>query len=96
MTSNIQNNMNYREYLIKNADTIIKYNQIVANTNCSNIQVLPDNNLGDKSIKQLNQIHPSQNPISYNDNESLLKRNYLNDYYIMANMCSPTYSIKKI
>ena len=46
MIPNIQNNMEYREYLTKNADTIIKYNQVVANTNCSNTQIIPDNNLG--------------------------------------------------
>lgn len=88
---NIQNNMEYREYLTKNADTIIKYNQVVANTNCSNTQIIPDNNLGNSSNKTLNIDYSSLIPILTINKKSFLKKDYLNNYYTMANLCSPNF-----
>jgi len=91
MIQNIQNNMEYREYLTKNADTIIKYNQVVANTNCSNTQIIPDNNLGNSSNKTINMDYSSLIPILTTNKKSFLKKDYLNNYYTMANLCSPNF-----
>ena len=87
----MQTNMEYRHYLMNNADNIIKHNQIVANTNCTNTPNL------------LNDFKYQNNPLfldsikitSYNDNNnSDLKQNYLNNVYIKSNMYTPIIKYK--
>jgi hypothetical protein len=78
--------MAYRQYLINNADTIIKNNQTAAIGNCSNIVPIVANN------------PPTSPPILYtsivsnpseHDNNSDLKDTYLNNYIRISQMSSP-------
>jgi len=78
---NIKNNMEYRQYLMKNADSIIRYNQHAANINCANSQVTPD----------IESNVSLRDPI-YNHNEkNVLRDSYLSNKWIMANMCAPKF-----
>ena len=67
--------MEYRQYLIHNADNIIKYNQVAANSNCSTI--LTPLNLMYMSSAPIMYNYITNTPLSY-DNNSDLKHNYLN------------------
>ena len=91
--SNIENNMQYREYLINNADNIIKYNQIVSHTNCSNTQIFTEKHTIDQSLKLVNTVTSTSLPIQYNDVDSSLKINHLNNYYTKANQCAPNFKL---
>ena len=47
MENNFSSNMDYRKFLVKNADSIVQKNQIMASTNCSdtdNYPQIPENN----------------------------------------------------
>lgn len=91
--SNIKTNMQYREYLMNNADNIIKYNQIVSHTNCSTTQILQDNYSTDQSLKLVNTITTTSLPIEYNSGDSALKINHLNKYYTKANLSAPNFKL---
>lgn len=86
--SNIQNNMNYRNYLINNADNIIKHNQVVATSTSSNTSILPTFGV-DQQVQNPNEVNHYTIPLPYNENDSNLKIDYLNNYLIQANMSAP-------
>ena len=70
----MNSNMQYRQYLTRNANKIIDHNKNAAKTNCSDY-LTPINSL---QLPSLSVIH---NSISYNNNpinNSDLKQNYLN------------------
>ena len=82
-----KSNMEYRHYLMNNSDNIIKYNQLLANANCSNT-ILPE-------INQFTQPPPilfnsiTDKPLPY-DTNSDLKLNYLNKLLFIAGMSAPS------
>jgi hypothetical protein len=79
-------NLEYRQYLIKNADLIIDNNQNVAAGNCSNIvPILPKESISSSPILYNSVI---TNPSPY-DNNSDLKDNYLKNYIRIAGMSTP-------
>ena len=77
--------MAYRQYLVQNANTIIKNNLNIAEGNCTNIiplstAIMPSAPILFTSI--------TSNPSIY-DNPSDLKDNYLNKYISSAGLFAP-------
>ena len=54
MENNFSSNMDYRRYLVKNADSIIQTNQIMASTNCSDTDNYPKNPANNNEILNFN------------------------------------------
>jgi hypothetical protein len=78
-------NMAYREYLIKNADIIIRNEQNIALGNCSNIiptfkETMPSSPILFNSIIKNPSIH---------DKPSDLKDNFLNNYLNISRISTP-------
>ena len=86
MQPTFQSNMEYRQYLINNADNIIENNQLSANINCSQSLTQNDNTyMSSSPIIFHSIINP---PLPY-DSNSDLKLNYLNRLLFISNMSSP-------
>ena len=77
-------NMEYRQYLTNNSNTIIKNNQSAANIYCSNTLITPDNNILSPPIL-FNSIY--DNPPDYDNNN--LKKYFLNIYRTISGMFTP-------
>ena len=78
---NIKNNMEYRQYLMKNADSIVRYNQHAANINCGNSMVTPD----------LDANLSLRDPIYHFHERNPLRESYLSNKSLLANMCAPKF-----
>ena len=82
-----KSNMEYRHYLMKNSDNIIKYNQLLAHTSCSNTVMPFENSYVKSSPVLFNSI--ADQPLPY-DKNSDLKLNHLNKLLFIAGMSAPS------
>ena len=84
MGSNIKSNMEYRQYLIHNSNTIIEDNLAAANANCVNTfaPIYTTNTLYTPVF--FNSINDQ--PLPHNSD---LKKNYLDDYIKISKMFTP-------
>ncbi len=98
--ANIKSNWDYRNYLCKNADAIIQFNQLSACGDCcaSTAQYTNGGNGGDSGNSGNSSNSPYlykscvDNTIKYGYESSDLKNLYLNDYSLQARMITPVIS----
>jgi len=82
---NIKNNREYKDYLVKNTNTIIKYNQNHAfNYNCE-LPIYPSNNNGPPYV--FKKSYDKSRPFGYTD--STLKQMYLSRQELQSKQVSP-------
>jgi hypothetical protein len=81
MNQNFSSNLEYRQYLIHNADTIIIDNQINAFTNCSDVESFPTNNL------------IGSNLVSGHESEFATKIQYLKRKFIEASSAATCFNL---
>ena len=75
MSTNFLSNQEYRNYLTRNADNIIKQNQILSHVNCSNTNDIPN-------------MPESENSDMIENNKNRIA--YLKKLFIWASMSAPT------
>jgi hypothetical protein len=90
----IKSNWEYREYLQKNANQIMKYNHLDAiNSSGNNPTTYLNNNSSNNSPFIFNSTHDSRKPCC-SENDSDLKKSYLSREQLNARMFSPSISTK--
>lgn len=87
----IQNNTEYRQFLQKNADIIIKNNQNIACNNC-NVCYYNDNNDNNDNVLEKNYILKNKNLLK--NNVSDLKTIYLSKFELDSQIYTPTIELK--
>jgi hypothetical protein len=90
--ANIKSNWEYRNYLCKNADTIIKFNQLSACGDCC--ANTAQYGLGQPVTNNTPYLYKSclDNTVKHGYENSDLKNLYLNDYSLQARMVTPVIS----
>jgi hypothetical protein len=85
----ITSNWQYRKYLVENADTIIKNNQVAACDECCSIPAM--NQLGDKQQQNSPYLYQScsdnSQPFGYENSD--LKNLYISGYQLQSRMVTP-------
>jgi hypothetical protein len=87
---NITSNWQYREYLSKNADSIIKYNQLTACGECSATQYGTGQSVSSNSPYLYNSTLDQTRKYGYEDSD--LKNLYLSDVSLQSRMVTPVFS----
>ena len=101
MQNNFPSNLAYREYLIANADSIIKSNQLASNANCTNTAIISDTSYTSSSPIMLscnysyrnndnNNSSNSQDNDNKNYTNNFNKISYLKNLFIQSYMAAPT------
>lgn len=85
----ITSNWNYRQYLQKNANTIMKYNHMEAIGSSGNNPTTYNNTSTNNSPFIFNSIHDENKPL-YGYNNSDLKQSYLSREQLNARLVSPS------
>jgi len=90
--ANIKSNWEYRNYLCKNADTIIKFNQLSACGDCC--ANTAQYSTGHPVTTNTPYLYKScvDNTTNYGYETSDLKNLYLNDFSLQARMVTPVFS----
>ena len=94
--NNIKTNSDYRAYLQKNANEIIKFNQINACNECSSCPHKNNINNIDKNMNEpyiFNSILSNDQPFGYEQSD--LKNIYLSRQQMEAKMYAPRFNITK-
>jgi hypothetical protein len=93
-TEHYLSNWNYRRYIQKNANDIMKYNMMAAcNNSGNNPYILYNNQVGPNVPFVYKNIYDNRMPPIANT-DSDLKQNYLNNIQIKARMVSPSINTK--
>ena len=89
-----QTNWQYRQYIQKNANEIMKYNTMQSiNASGNNPYTLLNTNPTQNTPYLYNSLHPAQNSIpAYGFRNSDLKQNYMTKEQMKARMISPSIS----
>jgi len=90
--SGIKSNWDYRQYLISNADSIIKYNQMNACDNCGSCSVSlnSNNTLSNNTPFLYNSTIDKSTPYGYETSD--LKKEYLTRHQLQSRMRTPVVS----
>lgn len=88
--ANIKSNWQYREYLSKNADSIIKYNQMSACGECSAIPSHSSSPVSTNSPYLYTSILDQTKNYGYENSD--LKNLYLSDVNLQSRMVTPVFS----
>lgn len=91
--ANIKSNWDYRNYLSKNADSIIRYNQVVAcGESCANVAKFGNNNgeTGNNTPYLYKSV--MDNKTNYGYENSNLKNLYLSDVNLQSRLVTPVFS----
>ena len=94
--ANIKTNSDYRKFLQKNADSIIRNNQLNACNECSNYYNTNNNNNNNLGITKpyiFDSIISNDQPYGYENSD--LKNIYLSRQVLQAQMHSPRFEIAK-
>jgi hypothetical protein len=90
--ANISSNWQYRQYLSKNADAIIQYNQLSACGECcaNTVQYGTGNTVSNNSPYLYKSCLDTTKKFGYEDSD--LKNLYLTDYALQSRMITPVFS----
>jgi hypothetical protein len=90
--ANIKSNWSYRDYLTKNADTIIKYNQLSACGECAanTVQYGTGKPVSNNSPYLFKSSLDETKKFGYEDSD--MKNLYLTDYTLQSRMVTPVFS----
>ena len=87
-TNNIKTNNNYRQYLMKNADTIIQYNQFAACDECNaSVESIKNKDSNNNSPFLFKSSLDQSKPIGYETSD--LKESYLSKHQLQARLVTP-------
>tara|TARA_B100001287_G_scaffold53863_1_gene42546 strand:- start:2535 stop:2909 length:375 start_codon:yes stop_codon:yes gene_type:complete len=86
----IKQNWEYRKYLVDNADSIIKQNQINACDQCSNCKLDVDHNKYPQAPYIYNSSNEKSQPYGYEDSD--LKNLYLSKHDLQSRQVIPVYT----
>lgn len=92
-TQNILTNSDYRAYLQKNADEIIKNNQLNACDECSSCPYINDSNMNFNKPYIFNSILSKDQPYGYESSD--LKNIFLSRQEMDAKLYAPTFNLLK-
>tara|TARA_B110001450_G_scaffold252865_2_gene275333 strand:+ start:255 stop:701 length:447 start_codon:yes stop_codon:yes gene_type:complete len=97
-TYNITSNNDYRKYLTKNADSIIKYNQLLACDECcsnvNNINNYDANNNNNNTPFLYNSCFDTTKPQGYENSD--LKEIYLSKFHLQGRLVTPVLSQEQL